>query len=309
MALTLLEASKLNPGDVYRDGVIETFVRTTDILRVLPFIDVAGGVYNYSVEGELPGIAFRGVNESYTEDTGVINPESDPVKDFGGDMDVDKLIVATQGAEQRAVHEQMKLKAAAQKWAYTFIKGDSTSNNKEFDGLQVRLTGGQVISNSAASGGAGLSLTKLDEAIDAVDEPTHIVMSKALRRLLTASTRATGVSGYLTHTMDEFGRQMTMYNDLPIVVADENGNASPALAFDEAYTGGGTSNGTSLYVVSMQEGMLFGIQNKQLEARDLGELQTKPVFRTRVDWYSGFAVAHPRAAARLRNISNAAVTA
>jgi hypothetical protein len=46
-----------------------------------------------------------------------------------------------------------------------------------------------------------------------------------------------------------------------------------------------------------------------MEARDLGELQTKPAMRTRVEWYAGIAMFHGRAAARLRGISNAAVTA
>ncbi len=309
MALTLLEAAKLNPGDVYRDGVIETFVRNADILRVLPFVPIQGSTYHYNTEGELPGIAFRGVNESYAEGVGVINPEADPVKDVGGDMDVDKFIVSTQGEDQRSVHEAMKIKAAAQKIAYTVVKGDSASNNKEFDGLQVRLTGDQILSNNTGSGGGALSLIKLDEAIERVDEPTHLLMSKAMRRRLTASTRTTGVSGYLTTSKDEFGRQITMYNDLPILIADQNGNASPALAFDETYSGGGGSTGTSIYVLSLQPGMMFGIQNKPLEARDLGELQTKPVYRTRVDWYAGMAVAHPRAASRLYDVSDAAVVA
>ena len=46
-----------------------------------------------------------------------------------------------------------------------------------------------------------------------------------------------------------------------------------------------------------------------MDVRDLGELQTEPKFRTRVEWYAGIAVKHGRAVGRLRGISNAAVTA
>ena len=36
---------------------------------------------------------------------------------------------------------------------------------------------------------------------------------------------------------------------------------------------------------------------------DLGELDTKPVLRTRVEWYSALVVKHPKAAARLVHIN------
>jgi hypothetical protein len=55
--------------------------------------------------------------------------------------------------------------------------------------------------------------------------------------------------------------------------------------------------------------MLSGLQNGAIDVRDLGELDTKPAFRTRVEWYSGLAIYNGRSAARLRYITNAAVTA
>jgi hypothetical protein len=41
----------------------------------------------------------------------------------------------------------------------------------------------------------------------------------------------------------------------------------------------------------------------------LGELQTKPVYRTRVEWLVGLAAMHGRCASRIWGITNAAVTA
>ena len=58
----------------------------------------------------------------------------------------------------------------------------------------------------------------------------------------------------------------------------------------------------------MSDEGVVGLQNGIMEVRDLGELQTMPVMRTRVEWLVGMAVMHGRAAARLRGISNAAVT-
>jgi hypothetical protein len=307
MALTLIEAAKRNAGDVVRAAVIETYARASDILRVLPFENIAGNALKYNQEQALPGIGFRGVNEAYTESTGVINPVVEPLVIAGGDLDVDKFILQTMGPDQRTAQEMMKVKALAHRWTLAFVKGDSSGVTKEFDGLQTRLTGSQLIWNASGSGGA-LSLLRLDELIDAVDNPTHLLMSRAQRRLLTAAQRSTGVGGYITFGRDEFGRQIMMYNDLPILIADANGDAYAALAYNEAGQSGG-STCTSIYCMSVGDGMLTGIQNGDPMVTDLGELETRPVLRTRVEWYAGLALYHPRCAARLGGITNAAVVA
>jgi len=299
MALTILEASKLNEGDTYLSGVIDKFAQSSDILLNLPFMEISGNALKYNIEETLPGIGFRGVNGSYTESTGIINPQTENLVIAGGDLDVDKFIVDTMGAEQRSVQEAIKIKALALAWTKTFIKGDSTTNPKEFDGLQARLTGDALIGN----GTAGLSLLKLDEAIDAVDEPTHILMSKAMRRRLTAAARNQSIGGMVTYEMDAFGRQVTKYNDIPIMIVWKDNDNVDILGFTEA------SSTTSIYVVSFRDGGVTGIQNGPMDVRDMGELETKPSFRTRVEWYNGFGVFAPRSASRLNLITDAAVTA
>ncbi len=299
MALTILEASKLNDGVTVKAGVIEKYAQSSDILLALPFNDIEGNSLSYNIEETLPGIGFRGVNGSYTESTGILNPQVESLKIAGGDLDVDKFIVDTMGADQRAVQEGMKVKALALAWTKTFIKGDSTANPKEFDGLQVRLSGDAVISN----GTAGLSLLKLDEAIDAVDNPTHLIMNKTMRRRLTAAARNTAVGGYITYDQDAFGRQVTKYNDIPILIVDKDNTNTDILGFTE------TSSTTSIYVVSFGDGAVTGLQNGSMDVRDIGELETKPSYRTRVEWYNGFGVFAPRSASRLSLITNAAVTA
>lgn len=309
MALTLLEAAKRHSGDVLRSAIIQIYAAQSDILRVMPFDNIPGNALKYNVEAALPGVGFRGLNEGYQESTGVINPQVEQLVIAGGDLDVDKFIVKTMGADQRSAQEAMKLKALSHKFTNAFIKGDSQTNAKEFDGLQVRLTGAQVIDAGGTSGGDALSLLKLDELIDAVDNPTHLVMTKAIRRLLNAAARNPSVGGYITYDKDEFGRRITKYNDLPILLADANSDVYQTLAFNEANPGGGSAVGTSIYCVSFTEGMLQGIQNGDPDVNDLGEQQAKPVYRTRVEWYPGITLQHPRAAARLRGIKNAAVVA
>ena len=301
MALTLLEATKINSGDVFKAGVLAKFAESSEILRVLGFLGINGNSLKYNVEETLPGIGFRGVNGSYTESTGIINPKTESLVIAGGDLDVDKFIVDTMGASQRTVHEAMKIKALSLAWTKTFIKGDSETNPLEFDGLQKRLQGDSVIANHAT--GAGLSLAKLDEAIDAVDGANAILMSKAMRRRLTVAARTQAVGGNITYTIDQFGRQVAMYNDLPILIVDKDNENNDILGFTEA------NSTTSIYVVAFGDGQVQGLENGGMSVRDMGELETKPSLRTRIEWYSGFGVFAPRSAARLRNITDVAVTA
>ena len=218
MSLTLVEAAKLmaNRGETVRASVIAMFAQASDILRVMPFMDIEGNAYAYNREGSLPSVAFRGVNESYSENTGVINPLVEALRIAGGDVDVDTFIDATGGNGVREAHEMMKIKALAAEMTRVIIKGDSESEPREFDGLQVRLAGNQLIENGSTNGGDPLSLLKLDEMIDQVTGITHLLMNKTMRRLLTAAARNTSVGGYITYSQDEFGRQVTRYNDIDV---------------------------------------------------------------------------------------------
>lgn len=307
MGMTLVEAAKMETGDVLRAGIIEQFARSSDVLMSLPFENISGNALRYNVEETLPGIAFRGVNEAYTEDVGVINPVTEPLHILGGDLDVDKFIIDTMGMNQRSVRVAMKIKAAAHKFTESFLKGDTGSDPREFDGLQNRLTGSQLIAAGATANGTPLSLAKLDELIDAVDSPTHLIMNKGLRRRLTAAARNYQVSGFLVWQQDSFGRTQATYNDLPILIADQDNEGNDILPFTEAATSG-TATASSIYCVSMGANSLSGIQNGGIQVRDLGEIDSAPVYRTRVEWYPGIALFNPRGAARLWSISDAAVT-
>lgn len=308
MALSLVESMKLGGGTVERDAVIETIGTHSPLLAIIPFETIPGAAYAYNQEEALPGVAFRGVNASFTESTGVINPQVETLNILGGDLDVDKFIVRTQGEGVRTTHEMMKVKAIALEWLRTFIRGDSAANAAEPDGLQARLTGGQVISNNSASGGGALSLEQLDALIDQTDSPTHLLMNRAMKRRLQAAARNHSIQG-IDYRPNEFGYRTLVYNDLQIIEIDESGDRTQILPFSEAASGGGAASCTSIYCISLADGQLMGIQNSEMEVDDLGELDTAPVYRTRLEWYMSFALLGDRSAARLRDITNAAVTA
>lgn len=309
MALTLLEAAKLENNPI-RSGIIEEFARSSDLLAAIPFDDIQGNALAYNREDTLPGIGFRGVNEAFTESTGIINPQSEALVIAGGDLDVDRFIISTMGENQRAIQELMKVKALSLRITREIVKGDSATNPRVLDGLQRRITGTQLLAAGATSGGDALSLDRLDQLIDLVDMPTHLLMNKTMRRRLTAAARNTGIGGFIESGLDAFGRKIETYMGLPIIVVDYDNEGNDILPFTEANPGGGTPASTSIYCLSITPGMLTGIQNSGgIDVRDLGELETKPVFRTRVEWYLGMVIMHGRAAARLYGVRDAAVTA
>jgi hypothetical protein len=308
MGLTIVEAAKLESGLVEKNTVIELYAGSSDILMNLPFESISGNALKYNRESAYPGVGFRGVNESYTASTGVLNPLTESLVIAGGDLDVDKFIVDTQGMAQRSVQESMKIRALSLSWTQKFIKGDTASDPREFDGLQVRVVGDQKIAAGATANGTPLSLAKLDEAIDQTLNPTHLVMSKAMARKFSAAARLTTVGGYVTYTPDALGRRIMRYNDLPIITVDLDHEGNAILPFTEAATSG-TATATSIYIVSMGADGLTGLQNGSIDVRDMGELQTSPVYRTRVEWYNGIAIYNGRAATRLYSISDAAITA
>ncbi|MBB76522.1 MAG: hypothetical protein CMJ75_18615 [Planctomycetaceae bacterium] len=309
MALTLLEQSKLHQGTEVEQAVIEIFARSTPILGILPFRNISGNAFRYSREKTLPGVAFRGINEGYTPSTGVVNPLFESLAIIGGDIEVDNFILQTESNDVRAVHEAMKIKAIAEDWQSSFFSGDSESDPREIDGLQKRIVGTQIVTDSAnSSGGDAPSLEYLDELIDKVMNPTDLLMNKSLARRLSAAARNTSVGGYVTYEKDEFGKRIMMYNDLPIRVIEDSEGEDTVLPFTEANPGGGTAASSSIYCVSMGPGMLEGIQNGGMDVRDLGETEDKPVVKTRIEWYAGLTIQHGRAAARYRGIKDAAWT-
>jgi hypothetical protein len=310
MALTLVEAAKLAMGrdEALKATVMELYARNSDILQYLPFENITGNALTFNREKTLPSVGFRGINESYDESTGQIDKITESLMIAGGDLDVDVMLVKTGNADQRGAQEAMKIKALSMSMSKTIIKGDSETTPKEFDGMQIRCTGDQKVAAGSSASGDALSLIKLDELIDTVDEPTHLLMNKAMRRRLTAAARSTSVGGYITYDVDAFGRRVTKYNDLPILIADKDNDYNDIMPFTEAATTG-SSVCTSVYCMSFAENGVLGLQNGVMDVRDLGEIDTKPVYRTRIEWYISLAVLRHKAVARLWAIKDAAVSA
>jgi hypothetical protein len=90
-----------------------------------------------------------------------------------------------------------------------------------------------------------------------------------------------------------------------------DGLATRITGASQIVNAGGSSqtDGTSVFALKFGDTYVQGLmQSPGMNARDLGELQTKPVYRTRVDCEAGMAIYHGRACGWLRNISAAGST-
>jgi hypothetical protein len=186
------------------------------------------------------------------------------------------------------------------------INGDESSDPRAFDGLKARVNVG---SSQAVNVNGALSLTALDELIDAVDGDGKILlMNKKMRRRLSAASRNTSIGGFMSYEQDAFGRRVSFYNDARIVVTDTNAQNVQIQGFTE------TSSSTSIYCVAFGDLQTTGIQGPAaqgygIDIKEFGEVSDAPVDRTRIDWSIGMAIMNGRSAARAYGITDAAVTA
>ncbi len=311
MALTLTESAKLSETNLQR-GVVETFVQESPVLDRLPLLPIQGNAYAYNEEATLPGVEFRAVNAAYAESTGTVNQKTESLVILGGDADVDTFIVQTRGNlnDQRAIQTRAKVKAASYKFQDAFINGDVAVDANSFDGLKKRLTGAQII--YAATNGLPVLgsdsnarqtfLDKLDELIAAVrGGPDALYMNTAVRsKILSAMRRE-------NQYVERVGvRQDPSYQGIPLI--DIGTKADGTLIIPQTETQGSSSVASSIYAVKYGRGeadqAVTGLTNGGVQVKDLGELQSKPVFRTRIEFFCGLGVFGGQAAARLQGVLN-----
>ncbi len=292
MALTLAEASKLS-NDILLQGVVETIVKDSPILQRLPFIEIVGNGLTYNQEKTLPSIDFYDVGDTWVESTPTFEQKTANLKIMGGDADVDNFLKTTRSNIQdlETATVELKAKALKDKFEEISIYGDDTANPKQFDGLRKLIdtgtAGDQVIAMGAS--GATLTLTKLDELIDAVKggKPDMLLMSRRSRRKINALVRAAG--GMMETDRDKWGNFIQFWDGVPIGVNDWVLDTHMVESSLETATTGGTCS--TIYVIQAGEGALCGLTSPgHLTAEHIGSLESKDASRTRVKWYVSLAL-------------------
>ena len=292
MALTLAEGAKLS-NDILLQGVVETIVKDSPILQELPFIEIVGNGLTYNQEKTLPSIDFYDVGDTWAESTPTFDQVTANLKIMGGDADVDNFLKATRSNLQdlESAIIELKAKALRRKFEETFIYGDSATNSKQFDGLRNLIdttsASDQVI--AAGASGATLSLSMLDELIDAIKggKPDMLLMSRRSRRKINTLVRAAG--GMMETDRDKWGNFVHLWDGIPIGVNDWILDTHTVSSSLETDTTGGTCS--TIYAVQLGEGALCGLTAPgQLTTEPIGSLETKDASRTRIKWYVSLAL-------------------
>ena len=235
------------------------------------------------------------MNATWTEGTAAFTQKTANLAILGGDADVDNFIQRTRSnlQDQRAIQTTLKSKSVARKFEDTLITGDVTVDSNAFDGLRRLAVAGQTI-NAGANGGP-LTLDLVDQLVDLVKggKPDLLMMSKRTRRRLKALL--VNNTHYVESGTDSFGRQVMLYDGIPVEVSDFQ---------PDTETKGAGSNLSSVYALHVGEADgLVGLQNGDLEAVDLGQLESKDASRVRLRWYVGLALLRDSAVARLEGVN------
>jgi hypothetical protein len=313
MGMTLVEAAKLAENDLTK-GVISIFALGSPILGRLTFEDAPGGVYPYNVETTLPGIAFRAVNGTYTQSSGILTPHVEKVKILGGECDYDIALYRRFGEARRILDIKGKITAQARYFDKMFFDGDEASDPLQFDGLNKRLipdVGTDLDAHRViyvdGSGTAGAALTEnaVQRLIDSIygGPPDMICMGKFTHRQM--SNLFKGSTLWAFAEPNYFGYRPQTFSGIEIAIIDRDNQDNVILAADETV---GTSSAmcSSMYALKFGPQFLSGIQTAMPSAKDFGEIPSAPVMRFRSDWDCGIKIEHPRCASRLAGILAAA---
>jgi len=312
LALTLVEMAKLEQSPL-KQGIISGLLFETNVMQVIPWETIAALSTTVIRFATLPSVGFRYVNDVYAESTGTFDQLQESVYPMGGDIDVDIMHIMNKAAvaSPRATQTEMKLKAMAYNFNDYFVNGDQGNDAKGIDGIKKRVaqlaaaqtltaaTNGLDVIASAANSQAFIDL--LDQACYNIDGhlPDALLANKNFILRMRSVFRRIGL---LDQTKDQFGRFIDHYGGVPIydvgVKADQ-----VTFIIPNTETQGTATDASSVYAVKLgSETYLGGIQEYSLRVADFGELESKPAYRTRVDWPIGVGSWHPRCIVRLQGL-------
>ncbi len=282
---------------------------------------IDGNAYAYNEEAALPGVAFRGVERALHRVHRHLQPEEREARHprrRRGRRQVHPAGPRSNVNDQRAEQTTLKVKAISYKYQETFFdNGDTDVDTKSFDGLKKRLAGKQVI--DAATNGMPILgdsnadihkfLDKLDELLAAVPgiNPTNgaIYASSAIIRKIGSAMRH--ISYDTTLQQDIVGKRVMQWNGIPLLEAGQRSAAGKEI-LDNDEKQGTSSTTTSIYAVKFgaSEGDqgVTGLTNGGVQVEDPGQLQEKPAYRTRIEFYCGLRAFSGKAAARLKGVIN-----
>jgi hypothetical protein len=222
----------------------------------------------------------------------------------GGISNFDDFQVQTGSGSRRALEAESFIEAVGRNFVRDVLKGDDSSDPRIIRGLQLRLTDSTADTGNLLAPGAGAAtITRFLAVARLVRNPTHYIMSRAMKDKLAIAAMDTSVGGYITRDKDEMGAEVMVVAGLRVIVADRDATDAIILPFTEA------SSTTSVYCVSLGPLAMHGIQVRPPNVRDLGLDPTNGTqHNTVVNWEASFMLEGEKNAARYSQITDAAIT-
>lgn len=229
----LLKDMKVGMADKVAEKVIDTFIRESEILELLPFdnaVSPSGGstlVYGY-VQKKLPSTtAFRALNTEYTPNEAKVEKKTVELKVFGGAFNIDRVIKQAEGMyNNMAMQIEEKVISAVGTFHNAMINGDAAVDANSFDGLDKFLVGQSTEFNT--DGVIDLSTkAKLEENADEFYEALLTLINRTGAHAIMVNegmkTKIQTVArklGYKTESEEAFGRVVTTIGENKVRIID-----------------------------------------------------------------------------------------
>lgn len=266
MPITLQEM-KVGLSDKVQAQVVDTFVRKSELLELLPFdnaVSPSGGstlTYGY-VQKKLPSAtAFRAINAEYTASQATVEKKSVDLKVLGGAFEIDRVIKDAEGQfNNLALQLEEKIVSAIGTFHNSLVNGDVAVDANSFDGLDKFLVGQTTEYNTGAV--IDLSTTALikanaDEFYEALLKLINSTGAHALLVNETAKTKIQTVArilGYKTESEEAFGRVVTSIGEGKVRLIDLGNTVTVSGA------------GTELSPYEVNEAPIIGTKTRAISA-------------------------------------------
>lgn len=323
---TIAQAA-LNEKDPLRMGVLMMFWLESNIMASIPFITVnrLGISMTRQVRTSLTKPGWVAIGEPYGKSTAQLEQVEETVFKLGRDIDIPKGLENLDGQfeDPRVLMTETELKTLTYEFNEAAINGPfigagGTALANAPVGIRQRINdltgaaglGDVLLAPAAAATPFGPTATSMNRhaVLDALNRSMYFLDGKrpdsgyCNKTTLLALESAFRREQLFAITKDQYERVVYTFRDCPLydvgVKADQ---VTPIITDAEA--AGGQTDCTSIYWVKTGVRTHFhGWEKEALDVRDMGELQTEPVMRTRVDWSPGMASWHVRSIARVNSV-------
>jgi len=293
MSVLKVLAGRLSAESTER-AVIEYMADKDELFALLPFTKSPTNIYSWYRTGDVPtasvvdpygtipevdvsGTVMQNKISMIAADVVVYNFEATAVEQL-----VDRVLEKTLAASEAIIRAYKRL----------FIRGDSSANEHEFNGLDKFVDPDMVV--DAGSGGAPISFDLLDKLLDKFPkgaEPTAIIVHPRTYLSIRALMRTLFVKPEEI-MLPNFGKPVMAYNGIPIL----RNEYIPI-----------TSGLTTVYAVRLGTTAVHGVymgDNAGVVIEEVGKVQDKDARKWRLKWYVSMASKNKWDVAKIININN-----